>query len=78
MRSSCALLLSVCWSKRKTLGIRSFCYTGLILWHDLPSEERSAKDINCFKSLLKIHFLKIAMICKYSYFGTARIMLYIL
>ena len=30
------------------------------LWNDLPLEIRSAKDINCFKSLMKTHFFRLA------------------
>ena len=57
LRSSSALLLEVCRCKCKTLGIRSFGYAGPILWNDLLLEVRSAKDIHCFKSLIKTHIL---------------------
>ena len=56
LRSSTALLLEVRRSKCKTLGTRSFGYAGPTLWNDLPLEIRSAKDINCFKSLIKHTF----------------------
>ena len=56
LRSSSALLLEVPHCKCKTLGSRSFGYAGPTLWNDLPLEIRSAKDINCFKSLMKTHF----------------------
>ena len=58
--SSSALLLVVRRCKCKTLGTRSFGYAGPTLRNDLPLEIRSAKDINCFKSLMKTHFFRLA------------------
>ena len=60
LRSSSALLLEVRRCKCKTLGTRSLGYAGLTLWNDLPLEIRSAKDINCFKSLMKTQFFRLA------------------
>ena len=57
LRMSCMLLMSC---KCKTLGTRSFGYAGPTLWNGLPLEIRSAKDINCFKSLMKTHSFGLA------------------
>ena len=78
--SSSALLLEVRRCKC-TLGTRSFGYAGPTLWNDLPLEIRSAKDINCFKSLMKTYFFRLAkkfLTCKLSYFCTVPRILYIL
>ena len=60
LRSSSALPLEVRHCKCKTLSTRSFGYAGPTLWNDLPLETSRAKDINCFKSLMKIHFFRLA------------------
>ena len=60
LRSSSALLLEVRRCRCKTLGTRSFRHAGPTLWNDLPLKIRSAKDINCFKSLMKTHFFRLA------------------
>ena len=60
LRSSSALLLKVSRCRYKTLGTRYFRYPGPTLWNDLPLKIRSAKDINCFKSLMKTHFFRLA------------------
>ena len=60
LRSSSALLQEVSRCRCKTLGTRSFRYAGPTLWNDLPLKVRSAKDINCFKSLMKTHFFRLA------------------
>ena len=57
LRSSSELLLEVLRGKCNTLGTRSFGYAGPTLSNDLPLEIRNAKDINCFKSLMKTYFL---------------------
>ena len=59
LRSSCALL-EVHRCKCTTLGTRSFGYAGPTLWNDLLLEIRNAKDINCFQSLMKTHFFRLA------------------
>ena len=60
LRSSSALLLEVRRYRCKTLGTRSFRHAGPTLWNDLPLKIMSAKDINCFKSLMKTHFIRLA------------------
>ena len=60
LRSSSALLLEVRRCRCKTLSTRSFRHAGPTLWNDLPLKIRSAKDINCFKSLMKTHFFRLA------------------
>ena len=63
LRFSSALLLEVRRCKRKTLGTRSFGYAGPTLWNDLPLEIRNAKDINCFKSLIKTQVFRLHSHC---------------
>ena len=52
LRSSSALLLEVRRCKCKT-WYSVFGCAGPTLWNNLPLEISSAKDINCFKSLMK-------------------------
>ena len=53
-RSSSTVMLEIPKS-RKLAGDRAFSVAAAQLWNKLPSTIRTARDITCFKTLLKTH-----------------------
>lgn len=60
LRSETANLLTVPSVRTKTYGERRFDKAASTLWNNLPSQLRNAKNIECFKRLLKTHLFRQA------------------
>ena len=60
MRSNNSLNLAIPRTKRKTLGDRSFHYSGPFLWNKLPPSIRSASTLDSFTTKLKTYFFRLA------------------
>nr|XP_022297089.1 uncharacterized protein LOC111106637 isoform X5 [Crassostrea virginica] len=60
LRSVTANLLTVPSVRTKTYGERRFDKAASTLWNNLPIQLRNAKNIECFKRLLKTHFFRQA------------------
>ena len=59
LRSENQLLLSQPGAKNKLFGHRMFSFAAPLEWNKLPFDIKNAKDITCFKSLLKTHLFKM-------------------
>ena len=60
LRSKTSNLLTVPSVRTKTYGERRYDKAAFILWNNLPSQLRNAKNIECFKRLLKTHLFRQA------------------
>ncbi len=60
LRSSGRALLMVPKSRLVTKGDRAFAIRAPKLWNSLPGDIRQATTVSSFKSLLKIHFYRMA------------------
>ncbi|KAF7665543.1 hypothetical protein LDENG_00140420 [Lucifuga dentata] len=54
-------LLAVPKSRLKSNSDRAFAIRALLLWNNLPEEIRLADSMPSFKSLLKTHFYRLAL-----------------
>ena len=60
-RSSGGALLAVPKSKLKSKGDHTFSIRAPWLWNDLPEGDKAAESVTSFKSLLKTHFHRLAL-----------------
>jgi hypothetical protein len=60
LRSESAVLLEVPRVRDSTIGGQAFTFTAPNLWNKLPTQLRSTKSLQTYKSLLKAHLFAAA------------------